>query len=264
MISIKNYVKVKTLEEAFQLNQSKRNCVLGGMLWLRLGKRSIDTAIDLSGLGMDKIEEFDDHFSIGAMTSLRQLEKSRELNSYFNNVIKDAVSDIVGVQFRNLATIGGSIWGRYGFSDLLTVFMSMDSYVQLYKGGVVPLEQFAAMPKDNDILVSIIVNKTPGFFRYRSLRLQRTDFPVLNCAVSGYKGEYCCTVGARPGRAIKIKDERQILAAGITEESIKSFAEYAAENIAAGTNMRGSAEYRTQLAKVLVRRCLEDLQGEYR
>ena len=35
---------------------------------------------------------------------------------------------IVGVQFRNCATIGGSIWGRYGFSDVLTMFLAMDTW----------------------------------------------------------------------------------------------------------------------------------------
>ena len=35
MLTIKNYVKVKSLEEAYELNQKKSNRVIGGMLWLR-------------------------------------------------------------------------------------------------------------------------------------------------------------------------------------------------------------------------------------
>ena len=43
-----------------------------------------------------------------------------------------------GAKFgRSMATVGGSIWGRFGFSDVLTVFLAMDSYVELYKGGIV-------------------------------------------------------------------------------------------------------------------------------
>ena len=37
MITIQKYVRPQTLEEAWQLNQNKRNRILGGMLWLRLG-----------------------------------------------------------------------------------------------------------------------------------------------------------------------------------------------------------------------------------
>ena len=55
------------------------------------------------------------------------------MNTYTHDAVKNAVKDIVGVQFRNMATIGGSIWGRFGFSDVLTVFLAMDSYVELYK-----------------------------------------------------------------------------------------------------------------------------------
>lgn len=50
MLKIKEYVKVKDLEEAYLLNQKKTACVLGGMVWLKMGNRNISTAIDLSGL----------------------------------------------------------------------------------------------------------------------------------------------------------------------------------------------------------------------
>ena len=43
------------------------NRVLGGMLWLKMEKISVGTAIDLSALGLDTIEETDTEFAIGAM-----------------------------------------------------------------------------------------------------------------------------------------------------------------------------------------------------
>ena len=58
-----------------------------------------------------------------------------------------------------LQRLGGSIFGRYGFSDVLTVFLAMHSYVELYKGGIVPLQEFAQMKRDNDILVRVIVKR---------------------------------------------------------------------------------------------------------
>ena len=69
MITIQKYVRAATLEEAWQLNQNKRNRILGGMMWLRLGKGNIDTAVDLCDLGLSTIEENDEEFSIGAMTT---------------------------------------------------------------------------------------------------------------------------------------------------------------------------------------------------
>lgn len=253
MITIQNYVRAQSLEEAWKLNQSKRNRVLGGMLWLRLANGSVGTAIDLCDLGLNTIEETDDAFSIGAMVTLRDIEVHAGLNAYSNGAVANAVKDIVGVQFRNMATVGGSIWGRFGFSDVLTVFQAMDSYVELYKGGIIPLEQFAAMKPDNDILVRLIVKKTPCKVVYSSVRNQRTDFPVLTCAVSCMNGEYRAAIGARPARAILIHGENI--------EDAKAFAEHVAANVPTASNVRGSAAYRSHLVKVLVERAMAQLGG---
>ena len=250
MITIQKYVRVQSLEEAWQLNQNKRNRILGGMLWLRLGKGTVNTAIDLCDLGLDGIEETAEQFSIGAMATLRDIEMHEGLNAYMNGAARNAVKDIVGVQFRNMATVGGSIWGRFGFSDVLTVFLAMDSYVELYKGGIIPLEQFAKMKKDNDILIRLIVKKTPCKVVYASMRNQRTDFPVLACAVSHMNGTYRASIGARPARAILLCSEKA-----------DGFADFVAANAPTEGNIRGSAAYRTHLIKVLVGRSMNELGG---
>ena len=250
MITIQKYVRAQSLEEAWQLNQNKRNRILGGMLWLRLGKGSVGTAIDLCDLGLNAIEETEEQFSIGAMATLRDLEMHEGLNAYSRNAVANAVKDIVGVQFRNMATVGGSIWGRFGFSDVLTVFLAMDAYVELYKGGIIPLEQFARMKKDKDILVRLIVKKTPCKVVYTAMRNQRTDFPVIACAVAYMNGEYRSSIGARPGRAVLIRSQQA-----------EGFAAFVAENVPTESNLRGSAAYRTHLIKVLTERCIAELGG---
>ena len=261
MITIQKYIRAQSLEEAWQLNQNARNRVLGGMLWLRLGRGSVNTAIDLCDLGLNTIEETKEQFSIGAMVTLRDLETHEGLNTYANNAVANAVKDIVGVQFRNMATVGGSIWGRFGFSDVLTVFLAMDTYVELYKGGIIPLEQFNQMEKDNDILVRLIVKKTPCKMVYTSMRNQRTDFPVLTCAVSCLNGAYRAAVGARPARAKVYRDEQERIGDAITAESAKAFAAFVAEQAPTSGNLRGSAAYRKHLIRVLTERSTLELGG---
>lgn len=261
MLTIRNYVRAKSLEEAYRLNQSRRSRVVGGMLWLRMQRGSIDTAIDLSDLGLDTIEETEDAFCIGAMVTLRQLEQHPGLNLYCDNAVKNAVESIVGVQFRNMATVGGSLWGRFGFSDVLSVFLAMDCYVELYQGGVISLEEFSSMKYDRDLLVRLIVKKVPGRFVYTSMRNQRTDFPVITCAVSEIKGEYRVVIGARPGRAMILRDEQCLLADGINNDSVAAFAEFAAKTVPVGSNLRAGAEYRSHLIKVLTQRAMLRLGG---
>ena len=261
LLTIKNYVKVDSLEQAYELNQKRSAKVLGGTLWLKMGNRNVQTAIDLSNLGLDKIEETEDAFKIGAMTTLRQIEKHEGLNAYTDGAVRECVRHIVGTQFRNCATVGGSIFGRFGFSDVLTCFLAMDAYVELYPTGIISLEEFAKSPYGNEILVSLIVKKKPMKIAYDTIRRQATDFPVIACAVSCIDGKYKASIGARPSRAITVCDDKNIIAEDVNEASVKAFAQYVADNAPTQSNLRGSSEYRTHLIKVLVQRAIEDMKG---
>lgn len=184
MYTIHKYAKAETLEEAFALNAKKANVILGGTLWLRQGSRMIQTAIDLDRLGLDKIEETADAFVIGCMVKLRDLELSEDLNDWTQGAVRASVQHIVGTQFRNCATIGGSIFGRFGFSDILTCLLALETEVELYQRGTIPLAEFINLPPDNDILVHIIIKKLPRQIHYEAFRASATDFPLLTCAVS--------------------------------------------------------------------------------
>jgi CO/xanthine dehydrogenase FAD-binding subunit len=260
MLTIKNYARPQSLQEAYELNQKRGSRIIGGMLWLKMSSIDVATAIDLSDLGLDTIEETEEEFSIGAMVTLRQLELHPGLNGYTQGTAARAVSDIVGVQFRNMATVGGSVFGRFGFSDVLTMLLSTDCEAELFQRGRVPLEEFARMEPDRDILTRVIINKRPGAFVYECARNSRTDFPTLTCALSQMAGEYRAVIGARPMRAVVLRDEEGLLAGGVTEERARRFSDYVAAHVTTGSNLRGSAEYRTHLARGLTYRALMELE----
>ena len=248
MLRIKEYCLAKSLEEAYELNQKKSNRILGGGLWLKMGDRNVMTAIDLSGLSLDKIEETDDEFVIGCMVTLRDLEVHKGLNEYTFGAVKESVRHIVGVQFRNCATVGGSLYGRFGFSDVLTLFAAMDCSVELYKAGTVAIRDFINMPYDNDILIALHVKKQPIKITYLSMRNSATDFPVLAVAVSEYEEKIHVSIGARPVKAEVFEYE-------ISEkENLIQFSEQVKKDFSFGSNRRAGADYRRHLAGVLVKR----------
>ena len=259
MLTIREYKQAESLEEAWQLNQKKQNRVLGGMIWLKMETINVGTAIDLSGLGLDTIEETDESFSIGAMVTLRQLELHPGLDAYTHGAAREAVRHIVGVQLRNLATVGGSIYSRFGFSDVLTLFLAMDGAVELYKGGVVPLAEYAARPYDRDIIVRLIVKKEAAQYYYQSVRNSQTDIPVLTCAAARTAtGDYRFAIGARPLRAELFVQSAQ---PGVpADQMAAAMAQAVQQQVVTGSNMRGSAEYRTHLTGVLVRRAVQELE----
>lgn len=272
MFYYNQYVRAQSLDEAYELYQKKPNFVLGGMLWLKMKNKTLGTAIDLCDLGLDQIDEDENEFRIGAYATLRQIETHEALNAYTHGAIAESVRHIVGVQFRNVATVGGSIWGRFGFSDVMTIFRALGAKVQLHKAGIMDLDEFAALPRTTrDVLVSVIVPKNAKGIVYLSQRNQSTDFPVLTCAVANRSGRYVAVIGASPYMAEPVWDEDGILDditgaetggnAALTEnsennEKIEKFAGYVAEHIRFGSNIRAGAEYREMICKVLTRRAV--------
>ena len=272
MFYYNQYVRAQSLDEAYELYQKKPNFVLGGMLWLKMKNKTLGTAIDLCDLGLDQIDEDENEFRIGAYATLRQIETHEALNAYTHGAIAESVRHIVGVQFRNVATVGGSIWGRFGFSDVMTIFRALGAKVQLHKAGIMDLDEFAALPRTTrDVLVSVIVPKNAKGVVYLSQRNQSTDFPVLTCAVANRSGRYVAVIGASPCMAEPVWDENGILDcladaktdgnAALTDNSetnakIDKFAEYVAEHIRFGSNIRAGAKYREIICRVLTRRAV--------
>lgn len=272
MFYYNQYVRAQSLDEAYELYQKKPNFVLGGMLWLKMKNKTLGTAIDLCDLGLDQIDEDENEFRIGAYATLRQIETHEALNVYTHGAIAESVRHIVGVQFRNVATVGGSIWGRFGFSDVMTIFRALGAKVQLHKAGIMDLDEFAALPRTTrDVLVSVIVPKNAKGVVYLSQRNQSTDFPVLTCAVANRSGRYVAVIGASPYMAEPVWDEEGILDcladaktdgnAALTDNSesnakIDKFAGYVAEHIRFGSNIRAGAEYREMICRVLTRRAV--------
>ena len=261
MLTIKQYVRPQTLDEAYSLCQKRSNLVLGGMLWLKMQNRSVNTAIDLCDLGLDRITEDENNYYIGAMVSLRALETHPGLSDLTQGAFRQALRHIVGVQFRTCATVGGSLYGRFGFSDVLTLFQVLPARVVLHHRGELSIADFAALPRGTrDILTQVIVPKVPMEVCYLSQRNTATDFPVLACGLSRIQGQITCAIGARPGAALPFRDEKGLLSGGITESSAAAFGEYVSSAAHFESNVRAGSEYRRRICAVLVKRGLLQLK----
>ena len=255
MLTIDQYVRAESLEQAYELCQKRNHVVLGGMLWLKMQDRKVGTAIDLCGLGLDRITETERAFELGAMVPLRALETHEGLNAMTRGAFARSVEHIVGVQFRNCATVGGSVFGRFGFSDVLTLLLALDARVVLQGAGELSLEEFCARPPFRDI-----VPKGAEGTVYLSQRNSATDFPVLTCAIARREGAFRFAIGARPGRARVYLDEKGLLSGRITRDSALAMGEDLSRRVPMGDNLRAGAEYRTKICQALVRRGLLKLE----
>ncbi|MGL4912247.1 MAG: FAD binding domain-containing protein [Romboutsia sp.] len=261
MFTLIDIAQPTTEEEAYTvLSKRKTNQVIGGSAFLRMGKKRIGTGVELSNLNLDYIKEDDDYIEIGAMTTFRSLETSQIINDNLGTVIKDSVADIIGIQFRSVVTVGGTVFSKYGFSDLIVALLCLDTEVELYKGGRMPLDEFLNKNYEKDLLTKIYIKKDNKKSSYKSLRNAKSDYPLINVSVSKEDEIFKICVGARPQRAtVALKASEFLSTCTINEENIEKASQIAVDELSFGTNMRASKEYRYAMAKVFIKRAIMEV-----
>jgi len=262
-MEIVNYFKAQNVEEAHKkLIEDPSNLIIGGGAWLRLSSKTVETAIDLEHVGLNKIVETDSSIEFDASVTLRELEKTEALKNLFNGIVNKGVNGIMGVALRNLATVGGSIFGKYSFSDFITPLLAMNVEVELYKVGRMKLEDFLKFRlKEKDILLKLIVKKEEGLGYYYKMKKTGLDFAVINVAVSLSNSKFKIVVGARPSLAAYALEAMEFINSQkeITKEIIEETVSIAVKELKFGTNSKASKEYRIELAKVYIRRGLNEV-----
>lgn len=258
---LKDYARPRDLHEAYELLlQDEHNVIIGGGAWLKLTHKDVNTIIDLHSIGLHEIIDKGDVIEIGAMSTLRQIETNSVIQSHFDGIFNQAVKGIMGMNIRNLATIGGSIMGKYSFSDIFTPLLSMDVSLVFFKAGTISLKEFLATKKmEKDILVKILLHKKDGRGYFHSMKKTHLDFAVINVAVTK-SDDIKIVVGARPSIATRaLNAEEFINNTEINEASILAAAKLAKEEIKVGKNARASKEYRQELIEVYVKRGLKEV-----
>ena len=250
----KSFQRVSSLEEAYKLvKESPRNKIVAGGLWLKKGNAEVDTLIDLSLLGLDKIEDKKEYVEVGALVTQRQFEEC----SLVPEMARKAVKSIMGPAFRNVATIGGSVYGKYGFSDVVTGLLGYKVDLVFYPEAVVSLLDYVNKPGFYDgILTHVRIYKEDLKAFFKKVGITALDYPILNIAVTRGK-EYRIVVGSRP-----LVATRCLKAETYLNEGGKDFAkatELALEELKFGDSIATKGEYRKHLARIYVRRGLEEV-----
>jgi CO/xanthine dehydrogenase FAD-binding subunit len=241
-MKIKEMINPSDIQDAYeQLVSRKKATLMGGGIFLRLQRRTIPFVIDLSNLGLNSIEITSTGFTIGAMVSLRQIET----NASIPDGLRACVRQIAGVAVRNMATVGGSVMGRYPFSDVLTALVSLNATLHFHKKGAVPIAQFADNGLDEpDILLNIWVPKVKHslFAAYKPVY---TDFSLVNLSISKEE-KYTISMGAIPKHATSVMVESLFDSQAVLDQFDFE------------TDRRASAEYRRALAKALLEDAFEE------
>ena len=254
----KNYYKAPSVEEAYKMLQANpKNAIIAGGLWMKKTGLSYDTLIDLSECGLDKITEDKENIYVGAMVTLREFETSPVINKLFSGATAFAVREIMGPAFRNMATIGGSIFGRFPFSDVIAGLLPLDVKVRLYPEQEMTLEELVNFKgKINGIIKEIVIKKEEGKGYFKKVKTTALDFPMLSISIIKRNGKNYIAIGSRPAtaalayKAMEEADKGDFVKAG----------EVAANELMYLDSSNISKEYRQDLVKVYVRRGLEEVK----
>lgn len=258
---IETVYKATSLDDALAVKRdSKDNVILGGALWLRRSKRHVNQAIDLSDCALDYIDVHEESISIGAYTTLKTMQDNETLKTLYQGLLPKAINQIMGVQLRHMATIGGSIIGRYGFSDIFTPLLCMDVTLHFHEGDPISLDEFLETKGQvNDILTHIEITRHQGQGFFKKCAPSPLSFSQLNIAVTKTNNTYKVAVGSRPSIAVIAHKTSAYLSdqERLNDAVIKHAQTHLLKEVTLGSNISASDTYRKTLASVYLERALK-------
>lgn len=273
--NVKEWFYPETVEETYELLKKygpKAEIVGGGLDIVWREREDIEYLIFLEKLPLSYVKIESGLIKIGATTSIGKIERCEALKDFLRGSFINSISRIATPILRNIMTIGGTIARGYGWSDILTIFMTLNSKLKIFNGeyNQISIEDFIDYKRKNEkfIIVELEFFKfdTNYFFSYIRFTRTSADIPLLNEGVllkieNGLIKEANVLLGGRPSFPVHLKRvEEFLIDKKLNDENIS----YAKELIDAPLfdDLRASKEYRTHLSKVLTKRNLEKIKEE--
>ncbi|ETS91633.1 MULTISPECIES: xanthine dehydrogenase family protein subunit M [Veillonella] len=257
MLAFMKVLQPKTVEEAYELAvKNKTAPMLAGGCWLRLGRRTWPAVIDMAGLDLRYVKEEDNEFVIGAMATQGDVERFEPLQTFCGGAVVKGVKEILGIQFRNMATMGGSVASKFGFSDIIPALLAVHADIVTFKGGRMSMQDYMNY-RERDILVEIRIPKAEVSVAIEALRISRGDFPILTGSIRRDDKGVELYIGTRPG-VPQLAPKASAVLSEKGADGVKEAALLASEELVYQKNSHASKEYRMEMVKAMVQR----LSGE--
>lgn len=265
-----DYVRAGSADEAVSLlaqHGDDAKLIAGGhsllpLMKLRLAAPSV--LVDVGRLSdLSYIRDAGDHIAIGALTRHRMLETSDLLKAQLP-LVAHAASQVGDPQVRHRGTLGGSLAHGDPASDLPAVALALGAtlVVRGPKGerSVAATDFFKGFLetalKPDEMLTEVRLPKHAGAgWSFQKFNRRAQDWAIVGVAcqrVNGSAQVALVNMGSVPVRASGVE---QALAGGA---SAADAAARAADGTEPSSDLNASVEYRQHLARVLVRRALQE------
>lgn len=219
---------------------------------------------------------------IGAMVSHAQLEKSEDIKEYFP-VLNQAAADIGSPQIRNRGTVGGNIVNASPAGDLLAPLMAYKAKFKLLSTQgekIVPAEEFFIGPKKTileptQLLTQVILplpsEKTYGCWikigKRKALIIATITLALVVEMAKDNKTvkDVSACLGSVAPTPIEIKEIRKkMVGKNFNQLDFNQLGQLAEDKISPIDDIRGTREYRKDVAKNIMINALEGIDSARR
>jgi carbon-monoxide dehydrogenase medium subunit len=231
--------------------------------------------IDLKGIPeLEGLSISEDFFSIGALTKIRTLETSPEVNEKLP-LLAQAAGKLGSVQVRNRATLGGNLCNAAPSAETAPALLAMDASAEVYgKGGRrrVDLKSFFTGPgstilRQGEILASVKIpimdRKREGARYYKLANRKAMDIAFVGLAVllvvdrENRISKARIALGAVGPTPILVEAASEILEGKVLDDkTVRKSAELAEKSCSPISDLRASAQYRRVMVGRLCQRGL--------
>jgi len=281
------YLEPATIEEAVSLltkYNGRAKVIAGGTdLLVQMRQKVIrpDYVVDIINIpGLDYINYDEEKgLRIGALTTIRSLEKSAELRQRYP-VISQAASQLGSVAIRNMGTLGGNLCNAAPSAETAPALIGLSAKAKIVGPDgerVVPLEDFFIGPgttvlKTAELLVEIqapvLPPHTKGVYLKHAIR-GTIDLAIVGVAIIATlepETKVCedikVVLGAVAPTPMRTKKTEELITGKrIDDTLINESAESASTEARPISDVRASAWYRTEMVKALTRQALRETTG---
>jgi aerobic carbon-monoxide dehydrogenase medium subunit len=249
------------------------------LLVAKLGLTDFTDLVDVKGIEELVGIEANGGLRLGAITTHRQIEHSAVVHERWSSLAA-MERHVANLRVRNVGTIGGNLCFADPHSDPATYLTAAGGWVTARRGGGearrIPIEAFTRGPYQTvlapgELLVAVHVPEpVPGSavahhkmsFRERPAITVAANLTVTDGALVGAR----LAVGSVGVAVQRLPSAEQVLlgidATAPSDEQLSAGAEAAAQEADPVADANGSVEYKRQLVRVLVGRCVREALGQ--